>query len=71
MRSRHAFFDEHSADAWFRRTGHEARAMIFEGEPYTILAGGMPGKPGGGGDPPPGGDAPEDGDEEEEEASPT
>jgi hypothetical protein len=70
MRSRRAFFDEQSADAWFRRTGHEARAMIFEGEPYTILAGGMPGRPGGG-DAPPGGDAPEEGEEEEEETSPT
>jgi hypothetical protein len=71
MRSRRAFFDEHSADAWFRRTGHEARAMISEREPYTILAGGMPGRPGGGGNPPPGGDVPEEGEEEEEATSPT
>jgi hypothetical protein len=39
--------------------------MAFENDPYTFLAGGMPGKP----IPPPpgGGDAPEDEEEDEEE----
>lgn len=47
--------------------------MILQSEPYTILAGGMPGRPGGPGPDPAGGDelVPDTEDDEETEDEPS
>jgi len=61
-------FDVRPRDAWFAGGDPELRVMFADSsDPYTILAGGMPGKPGPG-DPGGGGDAdPEEGEEEEDD----